>query len=54
MTLKALQNNIKTIENKKPRIKKTIQSKHIYNFQQSLSCCSRQHSISHGPNLGIH
>jgi hypothetical protein len=31
--------------------KKTIQ---IHNFQQPSSCCSRQHSISHRPNLGIH
>jgi hypothetical protein len=53
MTLKALQKNIKTKENKNQE-KNIIQSKHIHNFQNPSSCCSRQHSISHRPNLGIH
>jgi hypothetical protein len=54
MTLKALQKKYKNKRKQKPRTKKTIQSKHIHNFQKPSSCCSRQHSISHRPNLGIH
>jgi hypothetical protein len=53
MTLQALQKNIKQ-KKTKTKNKKTIQSKYIHNFQKSLSYCSRQHSISHRPNLGIH
>jgi hypothetical protein len=54
MTLKALQKKYKNKRKQKSRTKMTIQSKHMREFHKPSSCCSRQHCISHRPNLGIH